>query len=133
MKFIMDFRRGSALIIVKYFFLAFSGLFILGISRLVQPIPNPVAGEYFFSTILRDHYSLLTIVLYCIIGFLVGYFFRLNPWISGLCLLLIFPLTSVIEAAVYPGSHNLIPFEFIVFFVWALPSIAAVYVGKIYV
>jgi Na+-driven multidrug efflux pump len=36
----------------------------------------------------------------------------------------------MIEATIYRGSHNLIPFEFAIFFAYGLPAIIAEFVGK---
>jgi hypothetical protein len=79
---------------------------------------------------LMSNYGLLTTFLFFIAGIVIGYFWGLNPWLSGLFLIAIFPLTSVVEATVYKGSHNLIPFEFLMHFVFALPAIIGVYAGR---
>ncbi|MEY2901552.1 MAG: hypothetical protein RLY89_658, partial [Bacteroidota bacterium] len=34
------------------------------------------------------------------------------------------------EATIYRGSHNLIPVEFLVFILYALPSLIGAYLGK---
>jgi len=43
---------------------------------------------------------------------------------------LIFPITIVYEASLDTTSHNLLPFELIIHFVFALPAIAGVYIGR---
>lgn len=79
---------------------------------------------------LRHNYTLLAKALFIITGFAAGYVYKLNPWLVGICLISIFPLTSIIEGTVYQGSHNLIPFEFMIHFLFALPSIIAAFIGR---
>lgn len=95
-----------------------------------QGIPSPTPGEYYYSLQLRQNFTWIAIVIYSITGFIVGYFLELNCFLIGLCLISIFPITSMIEATIYRGSHNLIPFEFAVFFAYGLPAIIAAFVGK---
>ena len=114
----------------KYLLLMVLGLVILFCCSLFLHV-TPVAGEYHYSELLRSNYLTIPgVTIFFIAGFGVGYFWNLNPWVSGLCLFIIFPLTSIIEGIAYKGSHNLIPFELIIFFLFALPSVIAVYIGK---
>jgi hypothetical protein len=87
-------------------------------------------GEYYYSTFFRNNYTLLAKALFFITGLLAGYFYRLNAWYSGICLNLIFPLTTIIEGTAYRGSHNLMPIEFAFHLWFALPSVIAVYIGR---
>lgn len=115
---------------VKYLLLIVVGLSIILCCSLFQHV-TPVEGEYHYSEFLRGNYPTIpSVTTFIIVGLGVGYFWKLNPWLVGFCLFFIFPLTSIIESTVYKGSHNLIPFEFVVFFLFALPSIGAVYIGK---
>jgi hypothetical protein len=116
--------------LLKYLLLLVAGLIIILCCSLFQDI-DPVVGEYHYSRFLQGNYfTIPAVTIFFIIGLGVGYFWKLNPWLTGLCLFFIFPLTSIIEATVYKGSHNLIPFEFIFFFLFAMPSIVAVYIGS---
>lgn len=112
-----------------YFVLFICGPIILFLISLIQRVPSPETGEYNISLFLRNNYTFLAATLFFITGFSAGYFFKANPWLIGLCLIMAFPLTSILEAIIYKGSHNLIPFEFLVFIVFALPSVAAAYIG----
>jgi len=40
------------------------------------------------------------------------------------------PVTAVVEGFTNPDSHNLIPFELVMYFLYALPSILVVYIGN---
>ena len=115
---------------IKYAVLVVIGTCIILFGSLLQHAAPPLEGEYYYSSFLRNNYTWFLNVLFFITGLLIGYFLKLNPWYSGICLLAVYPLTSVIEATVYRGSHNLIPFEFAVYFLMMLPTILAVYLGK---
>jgi hypothetical protein len=116
---------------IKYFLLVLIGLGIIVCCSLFQHIPT-VTGEYHYSNFVDKNYlTIPAATIFFIVSIAIGYYWRLNPWLSGLCLFFIFPLTSIIEATVYQGSHNLIPFEFISFFVFSLPSVIGVYIGRI--
>ena len=103
----------------KYILLVFTGIILLILCRKIQPTAVRQSGEYYYSSFLRNNYTILSASLFLLVGILVGYFFKLNPWLVGLSLILIFPLVSFYEATIYRGSHNLIPFELIVYFLWA--------------
>ena len=105
---------------------------ILIITSLIyfQGISVPPPGEYHYSTLIRLNFSRLAIIIYSITGFTIGYFFQLNCFLVGLSLIGIFPITSIIESTIYPGSHNLIPFEFAVFFAYGIPAIITAFIGK---
>lgn len=116
---------------VKYFLLMLIGPGIIVCCSLFQHIAT-VQGEYHYSHFLSKNYlTIPAVTIFFLVSIAIGYYWRLNPWLSGLCLLFILPLTSIIEGSVYTGSHNLIPFEFIGFFVFSLPAVIGVYIGKI--
>jgi hypothetical protein len=114
----------------SYLALAALGLGIVCFCSLILPAAPPRPGEYYYTYFFRNNFSLLVKGLFVLIAFLAGYLFRLNPWLTGICLIASFPLTALIEAALYRGSHNLIPFE-LAYHLWlALPSILAAYGGR---
>jgi hypothetical protein len=114
----------------KYLFLVIISAGILLICGLFRKGPL-VEGEYRYSDFIQtSYYTLPAIAGFFITGYVAGYYWNLNPWLSGLCLFFIFPLTAIIEGTVYPGSHSLIPFEFVFFFGFSIPSILAVYWGR---
>ena len=116
--------------ILASFFLILLGALIMFILQYFQNTHAPPSGEYYYSKLLRLNFTCIAILLYTITGFTIGYFFQINYFLVGLCLTGIFPITSIIESTIYPGSHNLIPFEFAVFFVYSLPSTFAALTGK---
>jgi hypothetical protein len=120
---------------VRKKFLQYFTIIVLGVSLLLacsffQNVAS-VEGEYHYSTFLRNNYLTIPgVTIFVLTGLAVGYFWGLNPWVAGICLFLSFPVTAIYEATVYKGSHNLIPFEFIFFMIYAMPSILAMYFGK---
>lgn len=116
--------------VFKYLLLIVAGLGILLFCSLFQHVTTS-SEEYHYSELLRGNYLTIPgMTIFFIVGFCIGYFWKLNPWLAAFCLFFIFPLTSLIEATIYQGSHNLIPFEFIIFFCYSLPSVIAVYLGR---
>jgi hypothetical protein len=116
---------------IKYFLLTLIGLGIIVCCSLFQHIAT-VPGEYHYSHFLMKNYlTIPTATIFFLVSIAIGYYWRLNPWLSGFCLFFILPLTSIIEGSVYRGSHNLIPFEFIIFFIFSLPAVIGVYIGRI--
>jgi hypothetical protein len=115
---------------LKYLSLVFAGLFIIILSSTMQQAAPLQSGEYFYSGFLRNNYTVVTVCMFFVVGLSVGYYLQLNPWFSGLSMILVFPLVSLYEATVYRGSHNLLPLEFVVHFLYALPAILGVYLGR---
>ena len=119
--------------IYKYILLLILGPLIIFVGSLFQHVIIPPPGnEYHVSFFFLKNYTTIPVaIIFFIVGLGTGYFLKLNPWLTGMCLFFILPLTSVIEAIVYKGSHNLILFEFAIYFVFALPSIIAVFIGRL--
>src|SRR4051812_10780460 len=98
-----------------------AGILVILLTNALFAPAKTVAGEYHYSTILRSNYGVFANVLFGAAGFFAGYLFGKNPWLIGICLWLVYPITALIEATVYRGSHNLIPFELAMFFLMSLP------------
>lgn len=107
----------------------FGFLLILLCSKLQHIVP-PQIKEYHFSNFLVRNYSLLTAIFFAVAGFTAGYFFKYNPWFIGFGLVLIFPACAIIEFVLYRNSHTLIPFEFVMYAIFALAPVAAAYAGR---
>lgn len=116
--------------LLKFFLLVLLGFGLILLASTMQPVPPPPAGEYHYSSFLRYNYTWLTGTLFMLSGLAIGYRFHPNPWRVGIAMIFIFPLVSMYEAAIYRGSHNLIPFELIVYFAFSLPAVAGVYLGN---
>jgi hypothetical protein len=74
---------------------------------------------------------MMTAILFLLTGITVGLKTRLSPWLTGIALISVLPVLAIIESLVFRGTHNLIPFEMIMYFLWSLPAIAGVYVGRL--
>jgi hypothetical protein len=104
------------------------------LSHLIVGARLPVKirpGTEYVSHFLVVNYGLFTMFLFFGAGLAVGYFWRLSAWVSGLCMIAVFPLTAIVEAVIDATSHNLIPFEFIMHFMFALPAVIGVYLGRL--
>ncbi|MEJ7830066.1 MAG: hypothetical protein WKF91_17790 [Segetibacter sp.] len=117
-------------LVSKFILLIFTGILIILLCRMIQHVSPPQVGEYYYSSILRDNYTVLSACVLFVVGLLIGYYVKLNPWLVGISLILIFPIVSFYEATIYRGSHNLIPFELVIHFLFSLPAVAGVYLGK---
>lgn len=115
---------------LQYLFLVFIGFLLILLVSIILETPASPPGEYHYSSFLNNNYGITAAILFLIAGLAVGYLMELKPWLAGICLILIFPLTSMYEATIYRSSHNLIPFEFLFFLLYALPSLAGAYLGK---
>lgn len=113
----------------KYFLLACAGLLLIVLCSIIQNVAPAPPGEYQYSSFLRNNYTILTAVIFFVAGICVGYYLGLNPWLSGICMTMAFFIAAIIEMIMYRGSHNLIPFEFVIYFVFALPAVGGVYAG----
>mgnify|MGYP003328345726 CR=1 FL=1 len=105
------------------------GIAIMAMVTLVQHAPAPPEGEYHWSKLLQNNFGWLAVLLQVAAGFALGYYFRLNAFVTGLCLIAIFPITSTVEATVHRGSHNLIPVEIAMHLAYALPAAIAAFAG----
>ena len=113
----------------KYSMLTVLGLLIIFVCSLFQHVVIRLEQRD-FSHFLDYNFIKLAGIIFFILGLFIDYFSPLNPWYAGICLFLVFPLTSLIEITIDKSSHNLIPFEFIMHFLYALPSIIAVFIGR---
>jgi hypothetical protein len=116
--------------LIQYLFLVFIGFLLILLVSIILETPATPQGEYHYSSFLKNNYGITAGILFLIAGLAVGYLMELKPWLAGICLILIFPITALYEATIYRGSHNLIPFEFLVFILYALPSLVGAYLGK---
>lgn len=114
----------------KYIWAIFFSLLILVLAYFIENKPNPPKGEYFWSHLIRDSLTLYVRIVFALFGFLACYYLRLKPWKTAFSIFAIFPIVSFVEGTIYRGSHNLIPFELVTFFLWSLPTVATGYLGQ---
>jgi hypothetical protein len=116
--------------IIQYLFLVIVGLLLILLVSIILETPTTPPGEYHYSSFLQNNFGVFACILLLIAGLVIGYLMNLIPWLAGLCLVMIYPLISIYEATAYRGSHHLIPFEFLVFLLYAIPPIIGTYLGK---
>lgn len=120
----------AIVLLLKYLLLTVTGIALVLFVSTLQTVTPASPGEYYYSDFLRNNYSLLAGFIFFLTGILIGIFFQLNPWLAGIALIAALPIASFYEASVYKGSHNLIPLELIIYFLFSVPAIAGVYIGR---
>ena len=115
--------------LLKYLLLGTLGLLIIIVSSLIQDVAIPKEQQD-FTHFLNYNYTKPVGIIFFITGLLSGFLLKLNPWKIGISLFLVFPITVIIEIIIDETSHNLLPFELIMYFFYTLPSILAAFIGK---
>lgn len=87
-------------------------------------------GDTYASRYLLDNYTWLVRVALFVAGLAAGFWLRIPPLLSGVGLILVYPVVSIAEAIMYKGSHNLIGIEFIIYLFYALPPLVGAYLGR---
>ncbi len=115
---------------LKYLLLIACGFLFFFIISLFQLEVAVNAQEYYYSTLAKNSYTILSATLLVFIGMGIGYFSKLRPLLAGFCMVSVFPLISIGESILFRGSHNLIPFEFILYFFFSIPPVTGIYIGR---
>jgi len=63
-------------------------------------------------------------------GFVMRYFTKLSGWKIGLATMSLFPVMAILELIVDSTSHSMLPFEIIMYAVYAIPAIIGAYIGQ---
>ncbi|MFO1091029.1 MAG: hypothetical protein U1E46_15755 [Hyphomicrobiales bacterium] len=82
-------------------------------------------------TIVEGSYLLYAAPLLFALGLGLGLFDARRPWLMGLSTMALFVLAAIVEMQRDPTSHNLWPFEFAAYAVFALPAVAGVWVARL--
>jgi phosphate/sulfate permease len=113
------------------FLVSFSaGIISLAIHQLIARPALPESGEYFWSTLAAQNYVGWTCVLVSISALLIAYKMGGNPVAIGFGTVAIFPIITLVEATVYRGSHNLLPFELGMYVIFGLFPIVGALLGS---
>ena len=89
--------------------------------------------EYFAALIdytLENTVPFPTLILLFCVGFMLGVVSSRIWFILGVLTVFIFPVNAVYEMNIYPSSHNLWPFEFIVYILFTVPAIIGAFFGS---
>ncbi|NVN90915.1 MAG: hypothetical protein HXX11_09960 [Desulfuromonadales bacterium] len=111
---------------------------VLGfVSIVIPPYVTPGKSIIYYesplfpiiTTAIKNIYILPTIVLLVIVGFILGYFKTNKWWLWGIATIILFPTSSLLEMTLYPSSHNLWPFEFLIYSILAVPPCIGAFLG----
>jgi hypothetical protein len=116
---------------VLYLLLAIGGAAILLMVSYLSGAQPPAGWELNYMKPFYKGYNAATALLFMLTGILIGLRTRLSPWLTGIALISVLPILAFIESIVFRGSHNLIPFELAIYFIYALPAVIGVYVGRL--
>ena len=126
-----EWLQRSAVGILKQFLISmFVTILWLAAHQMLSSLPIPASGEYFWSKLAWQNFTRSTCVLVSISALLIAYTLDANPVVVGLGTVAIFPMVALVEATVYRGSHNLIPFEFVVYAVYGFFPICGAGLGS---
>jgi hypothetical protein len=100
-----------------------AGVAIFALHHLVLGPALPAKGEYFFTNLIKVNYTWSTAVVFAVAAAAISRLSDASPFIIAAGTVLVFPLATFYEASAYRGSHNLLPFEFIMWAVYALPAL----------
>jgi hypothetical protein len=116
-------------------FAAAAGIAIVqAVGRSVGPARPP--GEYFLSWQLERAFANgglagLTIGLLATVGLACGLTHPRRAWLLGFASVALFPAVVAVEFAADSTSHNLVPFEIVMFAFLALPAVAGAGLGAL--
>lgn len=71
-----------------------------------------------------------TMALLAMSGIIIGFLTRRLCVLLGMSSILIFPSVAIYEVLRAPSSHNLWPFEFVIYIAFSIPAILGACVGK---
>lgn len=115
---------------MPYLALILAGAGVILLASFMQQEPPAKEGKYFMSSFLHNNITLpVRVVMVCICA-AVGYFSRLNPLISAICLIGVVFIAISAEVILYPESHNLLGIEVILYLWYVLPAIIAGYAAR---
>ncbi|MGO4818096.1 hypothetical protein [Flavobacterium sp. W22_SRS_FP1] len=109
---------------------------ILGIISIVLPtffIPDLKQYDSPLFPLIRtgiEGISFWSFGLLLLSGFGVKLLSNLSGWKIGLTTMALFPMLAIFEMFVDSSSHNMFPFEFIFYAVYAVPAIIGAYIAQ---
>ena len=108
---------------------------ILGLASFMIPVMLTPGIKYYDSPLFplirtgTEEFSFFTACCLVISGFIIGFLNPKHPWRWGLATMSLFPILAIIEMVVDPYSHNLWPFEFLMYGVLTVPGILGAITG----
>jgi len=108
---------------VAFFLLSAS----LGFLSFNLPMLVIELGKYKVETLFP---LLLVIFLLFVSGFIMGFLNPRHPVLWGVATMAFFPFITIIEGIIEPGSHHMLPFEFISFLPFMGPGVLGARIGE---
>jgi len=78
-----------------------------------------------------DGFQPVSLLLLCLVGVVFGLITPGRCWIGGLLSVSLFPVLAIWDTVQDPTSHNLLPFEFLVYGGLAVPGVFGGLVGRL--
>ena len=109
---------------------------VLGVVSIVLPtffIPDLKQYDSPLFPLIRtgiEAFSIWSISLLILSGFVVKLLSNLSSWKIGLITMALFPILAIIELIFDSSSHNMLPFEFILYAVYSVPAIIGAYIAQ---
>lgn len=108
---------------------------ILGVLSIMLPVyflPDLKQYESPLFPVIRtglEGISMWSFVFLFLSGFVVKFFFKLSGWKIGLLTMALFPIWIISEVIVDSTSHNMFPFEIILYSIYTIPAIVGAYLS----
>ncbi len=95
---------------------------IVLVHNFARGMDGPEATEYGLSVFFRKGYTWMSAPLFLVAGGLIRHLTRAHPLAIIVGLVFALPLIATYEVAMEPTSHNLLPFEVILWAIMAVPG-----------
>lgn len=90
--------------------------------------------EYLVSSVVgsvwENQLPVPTVILLLAVGTLLGFFSVRLWWLLGPLTMLVFPVVALIDMMIWPTSHSLWPFEFILYGLFCIPGFVGAFIGS---
>ncbi len=118
--------------IVALIAMAAAGVISIVVPVLISPPKIWRSGETFVPAIRTgiESFSTATAVLLVVSGVIGGAVTTCRPVLLGLATMSVFPILAFAEMVRWPTSHNLIPFELMMYAALTVPGVVGAFIGR---
>lgn len=116
-------------------YLTYLQISLLGVLSIILPVfflPDLNQYESPLFPMIRtgiEGISMWSFIFLFLSGFVVKFFINLSGWKIGLLTMALFPVWVLAEVIIDPTSHNLFPFEFLLYSLYTIPAIIGAYIS----